>query len=243
VRRAAALACALLGTLAALALTGCETTAEKSAKLERVAKRQAQSRVRVQQALTVTRPSSKVAVTSTAVLHSSEGTAAVVTLHNLSATSLRALPIQITVKDAAGASLYTNAIPGLATSLASVALVPAHATTTWIDDQVQASGAPSGVVAKVGEGQQVTGAIPQIAVEGAHLSEGGVEGTVVNRSRVAQRELVLDVLVRRGGAIVAAGRAVVSQAEPNGSTRFQAFLIGSPRGGRLEVSALASTVG
>ena len=230
-RRAAALA------LAALALTGCETTQEKSAKLEKVAKRQAQSRVRAQQALTVTRPSSKVAVTSTAVLHSSDGTAAVVTLHNLSATSLRALPIQITVKDAAGASLYTNAIPGLATSLASVALVPAHATTTWIDDQVQASGAPSGVVAKVGEGQPVTGAIPQIAVEGAHLSEGGVEGTVVNRSDVSQHELVVDVIVRRAGKIVAAGRAIVAQAEAGSSTHFQAFLIGDAQGGQLEVSA------
>lgn len=236
-RRAAALA------LAALALTGCQTTAEKSAKLEKVAKLQAQGRRRAQQALTVTRQSTRVHVSSTAVLHSSEGTAAVVTLHNLSDTTLRDLPIQITVEDAGGASLYTNAIPGLASSLVSVALVPAHATITWIDDQVQAAGTPARVSAKVGEGQPVTGAIPQIAVQGAHMSEGAVEGSVVNRAQVSQRELIVNVIVSHHGAILAAGRAVVPQAEAGSSTHFQAFLIGNASGGQLQASAPATTVG
>ena len=236
-RRAAALA------LAALALTGCETTAQQSAKLERAAKLQARNRRRAQQALTVTRQSAKVHVSSTAVLHGSEGSAAVVTLHNISGTALRDLPIQITVEDAAGASVYTNAVPGLASSLVSVALVPAHATVTWIDDQVQAAGTPARVSAKVGEGQPAAGAIPQIAVQGAHLSEGEVEGSVVNRSRVSQRELIVDVLVRHGSAIRAAGRAVVPQAEAGSSTHFQAFLIGDARGGQLQASAPATSAG
>ena len=125
----------------------------------------------------------------------------------------------------------------------SAALLPAHATSTWIDDQVQAAGTPASVSAKVGEGQAVTGAIPSIAVAGAHLSEGQVEGSVVNRSQVGQRELVVDAIARRAGKIVAAGRAVVPQAEAGSSTHFQAFLIGSAQGAQLDVSAPASIVG
>jgi len=237
VRRAAALA------LAALALVGCETTQEKSAKLEKVAKTQARARTRAQQRLQVTRPSTRIAVLATQVLQSSEGAAALVTVRNDSATTMRAVPIQITVLDAHGASLYTNATLGLAASLTSLALLPAHATETWIDDQVQAAGAAASVRARVGEGAPVSGAVPQLAVEGARLSEGEVEGSVVNRSPVSQRELVVDAIVRRAGRIVAAGRAVVPQIEAGGSTHFQAFLIGSAQGGRLEVLAPATGVG
>jgi hypothetical protein len=187
-------------------------------------------------ALSITRPSTLVRVTATAVLHSSEGTAAAVTVRNLSGTALRDVPIEIAVKDAHGATIYTNDTPGLAAALVSVPLLPAHATSTWVDDQVQASGTPASVSAEVGEGERVTEAIPPIAVEGAHLSEGEVEGSVVNHSRVSQRELVVYAVARRAGTIVAAGRAVVPQAEAGSTTHFQAFLIGSAHGAQLEVS-------
>jgi hypothetical protein len=245
--RLLALACALLGALAAIALAGCESTQEQSAKLEKAAKREATEAARrkalTQRSLTITRPSAIVKVLAATVLHSSEGAAAAVTLQNTSATMLRDVPIQITVKDASGHSVYTNAMPGLATALVSVPLLAAHATGTWVDDQVQTSAAPASVSAEVGEGERVSAAIPSIAIRGAHLSEGEAEGSVVNHSTVGQRELVIYAVARRGGAIVAAGRAIIPQAEPGATEQFQAFLIGDSNGAQLEVTAPPSTLG
>lgn len=242
------LACALLGTLAALALTACESNQERSAKLEKVAKlhggEAAKRRALAQRALTITRQSTRVKVIATAVVRGSEGAAAIVTLRNVSSTTLRDVPIQITVRDAHGASVYRNDIAGLSTTLLSAALLPAHAVLTWIDDQVQATGTPAGVTAEVGEGTPVTGAIPQLNVEGTHLTEGAeAEGNLVNHSAVAQQELVVDAIARRAGRIVAAGRAVLADVPAGASAPFQLFFVGDPSGAQLEVSALATTPG
>lgn len=166
-----------------------------------------------------------------------------ITLRNVSATPLRGLPIEITVRDARGASVYTNAVPGLSPTLASVALIPAHGQLTWIDDQIQATGAPASVTAKVGEGAPAGGAIPQLRLEGTHLSEAQAEGNLVNHSQVSQQELIVDAVARRGGRIVAVGRAVLASAPAGTSTPFQVFFVGNPAGAQLEVSAPATTLG
>jgi hypothetical protein len=236
--------------LVALALTGCESNQERSAALEKIDKpREAEAakrRALAQRALTITHESTKVKVLATAVVHSSEGDAAVVTLRNVSSTPLLGVPIQITVRDAQGASIYTNAVSGLSPTLVSAALLPAHGVLTWIDDQVQASGTPASVSAKVGEGTPASGAIPQLGVQGAHISEaqaggGEAEGNIVNDSGVAQQEVVVYALARRAGRIVAAGRAVLASAPAKTSTPFQIFFVGDPSGARLEVSAPATT--
>lgn len=233
--------------LVALALTACESNQERSAKLEKADKHQereaVQRRALAQRALTITRESTRVKVVTTAVVHSSEGDAAIVSLRNDSSTSLRDVPIRITVRNAGGASIYTNATPGLSPTLLSVALLPAHDVVTWIDDQVQGSGVPASVSAQVGEGTPATGTIPRLSVEGAHLSEAQDEGNVVNHSAVLQQELVVDALARRAGRIVAAGRAVLAQAAAGSSTPFQIFFVGDPSGAQLEVSAPATTSG
>ena len=231
----------------ALALTACESNQERSAKLEKAADRHkgeaARQRALAQQALTITQVSSKVKVIASAVVSSHEGTAAIVTLRNSSGISLRDVPIQITVHDAHGATVYRNNIPGLSATLLSLALVRAHTTMTWIDDQVQASGTPASVSAQVGEGTPVTGTIPTLSVTGGHLAEAQAEGDLVNRSPVVQQELVVDAIARRAGRIVAAGRAVVAQAAAGSSTPLQIFFVGDPNGAQLEFSAPATTVG
>ena len=237
--------------LVALALTGCETTADKSAKLERAAKQHERhgGGGLAQRGLAISRQSTRLRVSAAAVLHSSEGAAAVVTLRNRSATPLRDVPIEITVRDAHGASIYTNDVPGLATALVSVPLLPAHATTTWIDDQIQPTGGtPASVTAKVGEGLPATGAIPKLSIEGAHLFEDptsgpSAEGSVVNHSPVSQQELVVYALALRAGRIVAAGRAVLPQAPAGAFTHFQVYFIGDPRGAQLQLGAPATTLG
>jgi hypothetical protein len=246
--RLAALALAAL----ALALTGCENNQERSAKIEKADRQHEEEVARraqlAQRALSITPPSTKVKVLGTTVLRGSEGAAAVVTLRNVSATTLRDVPIEISVKDAGGATVYTNDIPGLAAGLNSAPLLPAHTTSTWIDDQVQATSPPASVTAKVGEGTPATGPIPALSVQAAHQYEDptngpAAEGSIVNHSGVSQQELIVYALVRRAGAIVAAGRAVVPSAPTGTSTRFQLFFIGDPRGGELEVQAPATTFG
>jgi hypothetical protein len=233
--------------LLALALAACESNQERSAKLEKAAKlhegEAAKRRALAQRALTITRASSKVKVTATAVVHDSEGAAAVVTLRNVSDTSLRDVPIEITVRNAHGASVYSNAVPGLSPTLASIALIPAHGIETWIDDQVQATSTPTSVSAKVGEGAPVAGTIPRLTVEGARLSEAQAEGNLVDRSAIAQQEVVVDAVARRAGRIVAAGRAVLANAPAGASTPFQIFFVGDPAGAQLEVEAPATTSG
>ena len=233
--------------LLALALAACESNQERSAKLEKAAKvhegEAAKRRALALRALTITRPSAKVKVTSAVIVRGSEGAAAVVSLRNISRTPLRDVPIQITVRNAQGASVYTNDIPGMSPTLASVALIPGHSVETWIDDQVQATGTPASVSAQVGEGMPASGAIPALSVVGAHLSEAQAEGNLVNHSGVAQQELVVVAVARRAGRIVAAGRAVVASALAGSSTPFQIFFVGDPNGAQLEVSAPPSAPG
>jgi len=233
--------------LAALALAGCESNQQRSAKLEKAAVRQQretrQRSALAQRGVSITHPSTKVKVIATAVVKGSEGSAAVVTVHNVSSTSLRDVPIQIDVRNAQGASIYTNSVPGLSATLASAALVPAHATLTWIDDQVQATGTPKSVAAKIGEGTPVGAPTPHLSTTGVHMTEGHAEGNVVNHSPVDQQELVVDAVARRAGKIVAAGRAVLPTAPSGNSTPFQIFFVGNPAGGQLEVNAPATTSG
>jgi hypothetical protein len=236
--------------LAALALTGCETTAEKSARLERgAAHREAQEakhRQAAQRELTITRRSRNISVTGVTLLHSSEGLAAVVSLANHSAKTLAAVPVRVTLKNAAGHSVYTNETPGQAQALITASLVPAHGRVQWIDDQIPLGAAVS-ASAEVGEGTAVPGSPPSLSVAGAHLTEDsssgpGAEGEVVNHSTTTQHELVVYAIARRAGRIVAAGRAVLPQAPAATATRFQLFFIGDPGGAQLQVEAPPSTL-
>ncbi len=233
--------------LAALALGGCESSQEKSARLERAAKlARAEHPVQASRGLSIARASRTVQVVATQVLHSSEGTAAVVTLRNASARALRDVPIAITVKDASGGTLYQNNAPGLEAALTSVALLKPGAQFTWIDDQVQASGAPTSVSALVGEAPQAPAGVPQIAVTGVHPTEesgsAGVAGTAHNDSAVAQHGLVVYGVARRGGKIVAAGRAVLGEVAAHGTSPFQVLFIGSAGGAHVEASAPPTTL-
>jgi len=233
---------AALAALAAVALAGCETTAEKSAQLERAAKRsqhvsEAGSPLR---ALVSAPPSSKVKVQGTAVVHTSEGTAAVVSVHNLTSSTLRNIPILIQVKDPSGASLYTNNQPGISSTLTSIPSLAGGGSLDWVDDQVQAAGTPASVSAKLGEGQ-AGGGSPPLRVD-AQLGEqnasgGTVEGTVSNPTATGAQEVLVYAAARRGGRITAAGRAVLTEVPAHGASHIQLFLIGDPSGAKLHLGA------
>ncbi len=228
--------------LVALALSGCETTQEESAKLEKTAKHFALAR----RGLTIAHASTQVHVLGATVVHSSEGAAAAVTVTNTSSHALRSVPIAITVRSASGQRVYQNNAPGLEAGLTSISSLPAHDTVTWVDDQVPTTGGPASVSAIAGVAPAGSGPEPQIEVQGVHLAEaatGEISGTVRNRSNVTQQHLVVYALARRAGMIVAAGRAVLAEVAAGASVPFQAFLVGAPAGAKLEASAPASTPG
>jgi hypothetical protein len=240
--------CGALAVLLTLGLAGCETTAEKSARLAKSAKHV----VSDQSGLTVTRLNPNVRVIATVVLHDQNGSAAVVTLRNDSSHPLRDVPIAITLKDAHGAVLTQNNTPGLDASLISVSLLAPHRELTWIDDQIQTGATQATLSARVGEARPIAdappaGALPQLDIRGVRLFEDptngvGVQGTLTNRSAVAQQSLVVYAVGRRAGKIVAAGRALLPSVPAHASVPFQAFFIGDPRGTTLQVSAPLSTL-
>jgi hypothetical protein len=241
----------LLGAACAVALAGCETTAERSAQLERQAKqREAQAQRRsalAGQAPIVKTPSRYVKVVATAVVHDSEGTAAIVTLHNGSATAYRQVPVAITVRDAAGRIVYRNNSPGQEVTLVSAPLIPAHGTVSWVNDQVQATGTPASVTAEVGEGTSVKTA-PSLSVVGLQTVSDpttgeSVDGTVLNSTAGTSPGAVVYAVGRRGGRIVAAGRAVLPQAPAASRTPFQLFLVGDRNGPLLRAQALPISAG
>jgi hypothetical protein len=235
--------------LVGLALGGCESTAEESARLEKAAHLKEATRGQHGQAgVTVTTASKHIRVLSTTVISGSEGGAAVVTLQNTSAAALRQVPISIAVKDSAGKTIYSNNAPGLSPSLVSVALLAPHGQVIWVDDQIQASGTPASVTARVGEGVAVAAPVPHLEIKETKPTEessgeAGVEGTVVNHSQVPQQELAVYAVARRGGKIVAVGRSVIPEVKPGASARFQLFFVGSPKGAQIEFAAPAASVG
>jgi hypothetical protein len=228
--------------LTAVALSGCESNIERSAQLERVRlKHNAALKTSV---LSISKPNPQVAVLGTTILAGKEGDAVAVSLRNRSAKAMADLPIEIAVKDAAGHVLYRNDVPGVAGSLVTVPLLQPGSATTWIDDQVSTTGRPASVSVLVGQGGAAPSSVPQISIEGQHSTEGGegVAGTVLNGSRIPQRELVVDAVASKAGKIVAVGRAVLPEVSAGGSGAFQLYLIGDPKDARLQLSAAAMSL-
>ena len=226
--------------LAALAICGCETTQEKSAALER----QAKHTTIATHGVSVSKQNPSVRVLSSAVVSSSDGTAVVVTVLNTSTRTLSGAPIALAVSDAKGNVLYRNDAPGLQASLTGLPLLAPGKPVVWVDDQIQVAGAAASAKALVGEAKTAAGP-PQIEVSGARASTAGPEasesGDVIDRSAVAQANLVVYAVARRGGRTVAAGRAVLPEVAPGTSVPFQIYFVGDPSGAKVEVSAPATT--
>jgi hypothetical protein len=248
-RRGARVAAALaLAALAAVLLSACATTQEKSARLEKIALKKAANLPLGAKGLKIAKPSAEFQVLDAVALHSSEGTAVALKLRNRSGKAQSVVPVLITVTGANGASVYSNSTPGLANSLVSASYVPAHGTVVWVNDQIQATATAQGVKTEVGEGKPASGSAPAVKVTEYHLEHepGGialVAGKVSNPSKVAQRELVVTAVAERGGKTVAAGRSVVPELAAGGTGSFQIFLVGSDSGAKITVGVTPSTLG
>jgi len=236
--RLAAIAC--IAAAAVLVLSGCESSQSTSARLRSEAKRSAPER-----GLRITRVSPDVRVTASTVLTDvkAKRSAAVITLHNTSSRAQTALPLVFTVTDAGGRQLFTNASPGASADLTTVPSLPPGATLAWVDNAIVNVTGATGVDAKVGVGKAAASAVPRLRLAKVKLETDPVDGTtavgkVFNESKLAQQRLVIFAVARRGGKIVAAGRAVVPTVKPGPKgASFTIFFVGNPRGARLSVSA------
>ena len=233
-----ALLVAAIAMLSPWALSGCESSQAKSDRL-------AKQGVKVLKAkgLTVKRTNPDVKAVETTVLSSADGAAVVAVLRNSSAVAQAKVPISIDVTGAGAKTVFRNDAPGLEPSLVSTPALAPRASLTWVNDQVAGSAPPKAVKVKVGLGRRVTHPLPQLQLSRPTLnvdSVSGVEasGFVVNQSQVEQRQLVISCIARKGGRIVAAGRAQVERLKVGPKkVPYHVFFVGDPRGAQLSVSA------
>lgn len=222
-----------------LAVTGCESSQDRSAQL----KKQGASDIAHQQGLVIHARNADVRVVQTGVVTDSNGTAAAVALRNISPTPLGTVPIAITVLGAGGRSVFRNNAPGLESSLVSVAALPPRGELTWVNDQVIPTGAAVKVHAEAGAGGvRAPTSLPRIVVGVPQLSNdpsSGLEatGTITNRSPVTQLKLFVYVSAWRGGRLVSAGRGAIARLAPGAHTTYRVYLIGNPQGAQLLVAA------
>jgi hypothetical protein len=223
---------------AGLAIAGCESTQDKSARMAR----EGRNRLKHQRGLVIARRSRDVKVVSTTTLHDANGAAVVVLMRNRGGRPLARLPIAVEVDDHAGKPVYRNDAPGLETSLVSAAQLPSRGELWWVNDQVQASGTPARAKVVVGEAPAATAPAPRIELRNIRLALDPVsgialKGDAVNHSRVDQRRLVIYCVARKGGRVVAAGRAIIERLRFGKPAHFTLFFIGNPRGARITLAA------
>lgn len=224
--------------LLALTAAGCESTQAVSARLEK----QSKTTLLGQKGVTVSGVSNPdVRIDDPVVLRDDNGTAVAVRLRSRGTRVLRAVPLAISVRDGGGTTVAANDAPGLDPSLTSVPVLTAERPVTWVNDQLQATGEPRRAVVKAGAARPLRGAVPELVLRDQGLQEDAVSGaaavgSVTNRSRVEQRDLVVYAVARRGGDVVAAGRGQIPRLKPGKTVAYQVFFIGDPTGGELELA-------
>jgi hypothetical protein len=230
---------ALLLAALTLAISGCESSQDRSAQL----KKAGQGVIANQRGLVISERNSDVRVVHTGVITDPNGTAAAIVLRNVKPTTLASLPIAITVLGPGGKSVFRNNSPGLQPSLVSVAALPARGEITWVNDQVIPTGKAIAVHAEVGAGGSgAPASLPRIDVGAPRLSNdpsSGLEasGRITNPSSVVQLKLFVYVSAWRAGRLVSAGRGAIARLAAHAHTTYHVFLIGNPQGARLTVVA------
>jgi hypothetical protein len=235
IRTAAALAAA--GALAA-GVSGCETTQERSAAIGR--------RLGHQSAIAGTTRlgavNRDVRVTRRVLLTVSGQSAVALRLTNTATTAQAAFPVLIDVLDAAGHTVYSNDTKGIDPSIQQLALLPAHSSAWWVDNEILASGGtPKTVSAAVGQATSAAPvSVPALTTQGVSASDSfpgpHVQVTVVNHSSIAQTELPVYAVAVRGGQVEGAGRGIVPTLAAGASASVEVPMVGSVSGATISLT-------
>ncbi len=234
-RTAAALAAA---AVTVVALGGCETTQELSAKIGRKLGHQTATVGTTR--LGAVNPDVRIAKT---VLLSSGGQSVVaLELTNTTARTQTDFPVLINVRDAKGTAVYSNDTKGIEASLQQLALLAAHATVWWVDNEVLASGGvPKTVAAAVGASTAgAPASVPRITTADVRASNSfpgpHVGLTVENRSAVGQSQLPVYAVALRGGRVIGAGRGIVPALAAGSSAQVLVPIVGAVAGSTISLT-------
>jgi hypothetical protein len=239
-------AAALAATAAILiGASGCETTQELSAKIGRKLGHQSA----VAGTTSLGAANRTVRVERTALLGSGGQYAVALELTNAGAKAQADFAVLIDVLDAKRRSVYRNDTKGIEASIQRLALLPAHATEWWVDNEVLAAGGPpASVTAAVGASTgAVPTAVPAITTRGVSASDSfpgpHVNATVENRSTVAQSELPVYAVALRGGSVVGAGRGIVAALAAGASAQLEIPMVGSVDGSTISLTVAPTSLG
>ncbi len=223
--------------LAGLALGGCETTQDVSARIgERLAREQQaatglERQGRAPRGVRAGRPT---------VLPSGDAAAVVVEVVNRSGRAWRDLPVAVRVR---GDGVdYTNRTVGLETAQLRIPSLAPGARLWWVNDHLPAlRGRARTVRAAVGRGRPIGGALPRVRVSALRAGrEDGrpvVRAVVRNLGRRVVRDLTVFTVALRDGRPVAAGTAKVLELPPGERRDVTTFVVGDPTRGRLVAAA------
>lgn len=231
---------ARLGALALVVMVapGCQSTQDKSAEIA-----DSLGPVAQEKGLVINQPSRDVEVVGSTVLSAEGQSAVVVELRNNSDRALTDVPIRIDVRDTAGRSLYRNDFPGIEPALASVPLIQPGETVEWVHDQVLTPEPAKSVKVQVGESEGSQAAeLPDIEVRPPELEKDPVSGInargiAVNKTGETNERLLIYGVARRGGEIVAAGRAAIEQIKPDKPLVYRVYFVGDPAGAELSITS------
>jgi hypothetical protein len=220
----------LLTLLAAIALAGCESTEQESAKIAKQLGHQRASAAITQ----IKGANSSVRVVSAQIVSSAGSAAAVLELRNNSSHAQADVPILITVFDAAGKAVYSNSTVGESSPSGELSLLEAHATVWWVDPSVLASGGtPVRVVARIGA---PTASAPQLSLSAGKLASGSnfagpfISGSASNSSGAAAADVTVYAVALAGSRVLAAGQSLIPSLPAHGSASFQVNVVGKTKG-------------
>lgn len=227
--------CVFAVAICALALGGCETTREKSARLAK----SNDFKLEEQKGVEVKKTNRDVKVVETKVLTDDFGQAAVVVLKVDAKQPLVNVPVELTIVDKSGEQLFRNDAPGLDAALTGPAALPARGEVFWVYDQLTLAGKPEEAKAQVGAGKPLkSGELPQFKVEAGEFEEDAdgvlMSGKISGSKAPEQRKLVVYGLARKRGEIIAVGTAQIEKLTPTRRARFQMFFVGDPKGAEIE---------
>ena len=233
-RAVAALAATALVTLLA---SGCQTTQALSAKIGRQLGRQSA----VAGTVGIGAASREVRILR-AVLVPGSPAAVALELRNERSHALVGVPVLVDVRDAKGASVYSNDTKGIDSSLQQLALLAPRATAWWVDNEVLASGGvPSTLTARVGAAMaSAAAARPLLAAHGVSASASfpgpHVDATLVNSSAVAASRVAVYAVALRNGHVIGAGRGIAAAVAAHTSAPVEVAMTGAVSGATVSLT-------
>jgi hypothetical protein len=222
---------AAVAVLAAVLVTGCESTQDKAARVQKAnlirAKIAAQPHI-------VAAVDHRIKVTGTTVLRGKDTDAVVVAVVNTSSKPIADLPIAVKVFNGLGNVVLTNTAPGTDHWLNHIPLLRPGQTFYWVNDQLDPLPSARKATVRIGPGVVVAHPYPDAQLIKTKFFEDPVSGAaftgkVKGTAPVLQERLVIFSVGKQGGQIVAAGRGVLEKLLPNGGkpAGFTIFYVGA----------------